>query len=308
MRDRRRVAVELLGVDVDAHQIVAAARSRHRHTCRSRSGRTRCRRRSRDRPRRSAPRTAFRLGLAGTTSGWRVQQAARIGGGARPARRALRQARCSGASAASRRRRPGSAGARACAIRSAPRAISAARSGSARRRRRSSGAKRRRPACVITSSGISIWTGPGPRRSRTARRRGRAPRGSSAASVDRDARTAPPSPSCRAGRAVRADGRGPCPACRVALTPEITSIGTESARACAHRGDRVGEPRPGDDEGDAGLAGRARIAVGHEARALLVARRDVADLRAGQARDRARPCGRRECRTPCRRHALRAER
>ena len=50
----------------------------------------------------------------------------------------------------------------------------------------------------------------------------------------------------------------------------------------AHGGDRVGEARSGDDEGDARLSRHARIAVGHEAGALLVARRDVADLRPRQ--------------------------
>ncbi len=50
-----------------------------------------------------------------------------------------------------------------------------------------------------------------------------------------------------------------------------------------HRRNGIGEARAGDDEGDARLAGDARIAVRHEARALFVARRDVADLRGGEA-------------------------
>ncbi len=49
-----------------------------------------------------------------------------------------------------------------------------------------------------------------------------------------------------------------------------------------HCGNGIGQPRPGDDEGDAGLAGYAGVAVGHEARALLVTRRDMADFRARQ--------------------------
>ena len=45
----------------------------------------------------------------------------------------------------------------------------------------------------------------------------------------------------------------------------------------SHRGQRVGQPRSGDDETDAGPPGDTRIAIGHEARTLFVARRDVAD-------------------------------
>ena len=42
----------------------------------------------------------------------------------------------------------------------------------------------------------------------------------------------------------------------------------------AHRRDRVGRARPGSDQRHADLAGRARITLRHEARALLVRRHD----------------------------------
>ena len=51
----------------------------------------------------------------------------------------------------------------------------------------------------------------------------------------------------------------------------------------AHGGDRVGQAGTGDDEGHARASRNAGVAVGHEARALLVTRRDVAYLRAREA-------------------------
>ncbi len=51
----------------------------------------------------------------------------------------------------------------------------------------------------------------------------------------------------------------------------------------AHGGEDVGHARAGDDEAHARLAGDARVAVGHEAGALFVARGDVADAAVGQA-------------------------
>ncbi len=50
-----------------------------------------------------------------------------------------------------------------------------------------------------------------------------------------------------------------------------------------HGGDGIGQARSGDDEGDAGPAAGARVTVGHEGGALLVARRHVADRRRGEA-------------------------
>ena len=50
-----------------------------------------------------------------------------------------------------------------------------------------------------------------------------------------------------------------------------------------HCGDGVGQARAGDHEGNAGFAGYAGVAIGHEAGALFVAWRDMADRRAGQA-------------------------
>ena len=50
-----------------------------------------------------------------------------------------------------------------------------------------------------------------------------------------------------------------------------------------HRGCDVGHPRTGDDETHAGLSGDARIAVGHEAGALLMARCDMTHRRFGKA-------------------------
>ena len=49
-----------------------------------------------------------------------------------------------------------------------------------------------------------------------------------------------------------------------------------------HCGQRVGQPGAGDDEDDPRLAAHPRIAVGHERCALLVARCDMADGRAGE--------------------------
>jgi hypothetical protein len=51
----------------------------------------------------------------------------------------------------------------------------------------------------------------------------------------------------------------------------------------AHGGDDVGHAGAGDDEAGRRAAGGAGVAVGHEARALLVARGDVADAGVGQA-------------------------
>ncbi len=48
----------------------------------------------------------------------------------------------------------------------------------------------------------------------------------------------------------------------------------------AHGGGDIGHAGAGDDEADAGLAGGAGVAVGHEAGALFVARGDVADATA----------------------------
>ncbi len=50
-----------------------------------------------------------------------------------------------------------------------------------------------------------------------------------------------------------------------------------------HRGRDIGQPRSGDDEAHARLAGHAGVGIGHEPRALLVARRDVLDRAVGQA-------------------------
>ena len=49
-----------------------------------------------------------------------------------------------------------------------------------------------------------------------------------------------------------------------------------------HGGDDIGHAGPGDDEAGGRFAGGARVAVGHEAGALFVARRDVAQARVGQ--------------------------
>ena len=67
------------------------------------------------------------------------------------------------------------------------------------------------------------------------------------------------------------------------LTLEITSIGIEFGIGLAHGGDDVGHAGAGDDEAGGRAAGGAGIAVGHEARALLVARGDVADAGVRQA-------------------------
>ena len=211
-----------------------------------------------------------------------MQQAARIGGEhdrrverlGEPLQRGLRRAW--------RRRRQGSAG--GCAARGEPRRLGdGARLGRWRQRAGAAAATGRRPACPSRRSGSRYAPGPGRDRAKTARRRGRARRAARPASSMRCGRTAPPSPSCRAGRAVHADSRGPCRASRVALTPEITSIGTESARACAMAVMVLVRPGPVMTKATPGLPRHTRIAVGHEARALLVARRDVADLRARQA-------------------------
>ena len=61
-----------------------------------------------------------------------------------------------------------------------------------------------------------------------------------------------------------------------------------------------------DQRAHAGLAGDARVAVGHERRALLVAGRDVADRRTPRGRGRSRACARPGCRTRCRRRTARA--
>ena len=53
-----------------------------------------------------------------------------------------------------------------------------------------------------------------------------------------------------------------------------------------------------DQRAHAGLARDARVAVGHERRALLVARRDVADRGAARGPGRSRACARPGCRTP----------
>jgi hypothetical protein len=50
-----------------------------------------------------------------------------------------------------------------------------------------------------------------------------------------------------------------------------------------HGGGDIGHARPGDDEADAGPAGDAGIAIGHESGTLLMARRHVADRRIRQA-------------------------
>lgn len=73
----------------------------------------------------------------------------------------------------------------------------------------------------------------------------------------------------------------------VATCSVMTTIGIESSSASVMP-DRVGRARAGSDEHDAGLAGRAGIALRHVRRALLVAHEDV-DLHARRSHRRAAP-------------------
>ncbi len=102
---------------------------------------------------------------------------------------------------------------------------------------------------------------------------------------------------CRPDRAVRAAGPCPCPRLSRRFTPEMTRIGTESSRACAIAVSVLVRPGPGDHEGHPRFARDPGIAIGHEGRALFVARGDVADRADPQGRGKARSCGRRGCRT-----------
>ena len=59
--------------------------------------------------------------------------------------------------------------------------------------------------------------------------------------------------------------------------PVMQTIGDESIIAVAMPVTMLVAPGPGRRDGDADLAGRARVAVGHVRRALLVPDEDVAD-------------------------------
>ena len=64
------------------------------------------------------------------------------------------------------------------------------------------------------------------------------------------------------------------PIAAVGTWPQITTIGIESAMQSRTGRDGVGRARAGGHDAHADLAGRARIARRHEARALLVGRHD----------------------------------
>ena len=136
-------------------------------------------------------------------------------------------------------------------------------------------------SAMITSSGISICTGRGRDEENTANAQARI---SGSCAGERMVWLKAVTPATRsAATAVRAAAPCRMPSCSRALTLEITSIGTEFGVGLAHGGGDVGHARAGDDEAHAGLAGDAGIAVGHEAGALLVARRDVPDAGRRQA-------------------------
>ena len=172
-------------------------------------------------------RTDFRLGLAGTASGWACSSP-----------RALAVSTTGASSVSARRRSDASAdfappparitGRVASAASPAALAISPA-SGAGGAALASCGD---RPSAdsVMTSVGISIWTGPGRAPAKSAKASASAPGSSSGLAMRRDdSATFSIMPrwsgsSCRWPK--------PLPSVAVALTPEITSIGTESARAC----------------------------------------------------------------------------
>ena len=66
-------------------------------------------------------------------------------------------------------------------------------------------------------------------------------------------------------------------------TLETTSMGMESEKAWAMGVAAFSSPGPGDEEADPRPARGPGIAVGHEARALLMARLDMADAASRQA-------------------------
>ena len=68
----------------------------------------------------------------------------------------------------------------------------------------------------------------------------------------------------------------PCALSTMSRALDTTRTGLESDQAWPIGVSMLSEPGAGDGEADAGLAGGAGIAVGHEARALLVAGQDVA--------------------------------
>jgi hypothetical protein len=171
-------------------------------------------------------RTAFRLGLAGTPSGWRCSRPRALAVWTTGAP-SLSARRCNGASALLAPPPARTSGRRAAAQSFAASAISAGfGSGGA-----TFVSKAAMPPAGLTmiSVGISMCTGPGRDDENRAKARARTP-GSSSASVTRCENSATFSiiprwsgSSCRWPR--------PLPSVGVALTPEITSIGTESARA-----------------------------------------------------------------------------
>ncbi len=165
--DGRRMARQLLGIDVDADEVFRQVETAVSRTCRSRSVRARCRPRSPDRRRRLVCAQPSRLGLAGTASGCacsspRALAVSTTGASsvsasrwsAVPADFAPPPARITGRVAL-----PASAAAIAISPASGAGGAALASFGD----RPSAGS-------VMTSVGTSIWTGPG-RRWRTAQRR-----------------------------------------------------------------------------------------------------------------------------------------